>query len=180
MTWPPKLPSHRGAAIAASLPNQPGRQENTKGGTAMRKPMIIAVIVCAVTVGLAAQTPPNSPPQASKQVTFSGCIEKGPSDAAAAPATPAAEARATFILTNVSPAGSGAVGTTGGAKPATKYRLDVDDAKIGPHVGHKVEVTGTVDEQPGPASSPSGAAASASAGPKLKVDSIKMVAATCP
>ena len=27
---------------------------------------------------------------------------------------------------------------------ATSYRLDADDAKLTPHVGHKVEITGTV------------------------------------
>jgi len=143
----------------------------------MREPIILAAIACAVTVGLAAQEPRSSP-QASKQVTFSGCIEKAPSEAAAASAGEAASTN--FILTNASPMGAGAVGTTGATKPAPKYRLDVDDAKITPHVGHKVEVTGTVDEQPGSASSPSGAAASGAVGPKFKVDSIKMVAATCP
>jgi len=141
--------------------------------------MILAAIVCVATVGLSAQTPTSSP-QASKQVTFSGCIEKAPTEAAAAPASPAGEAaRTTFILTNASPAGAGAVGTTGAANPATKYRLDVDDAKITPHLGHKVEVTGTVDQQPAAASSPSGAAASGAISPKLKVDSVKMLAASC-
>ena len=147
----------------------------------MRKTLgsvLLVALVCAVTVGLGAQAPSSSAPQAAKSVTFSGCIEKAPSDAAAAPAAGAAST--TFILTNASPAGSGAVGTAGSAKPAAKYRLDADEAKISPHVGHKVEVTGTVDEQPAPASSPSGAAASGGAGPKFKVESVKMVAAACP
>ena len=141
-------------------------------------PMFLVAIVCAVTVGLVAQEPSRSAPQASKAVTFSGCIEKAPSEAGAAPAAGAASA--TFMLTNATPAGTGAVGTAGAAKPAAKYRLDADDAKISPHVGHKVEVTGTVEEQPASPSSPSGAAASGAISPKLKVDSVKMVAATCP
>ena len=154
-----------------------------------------AGIVSAATVGLMGQAPASSAQPAGKQMTFSGCIEKAPSEGAAATATPA------FILTNVTPAGSGTVGTTGGgAKPETKYRLDADAAKITPHVGHKVEVTGTVDESSSSASapsSPSGApassasassasassasasSASAAAGPKLKVESVKMVAASC-
>jgi hypothetical protein len=144
-------------------------------------PAILAS-VCAVTVGLGAQAPtsaqpPSAQPEASKSVTFSGCVEKAAPDAAAPAAAASAPA---FILTNASPAGSGggAVGTGGSAKPAAaKYRLDADDAKLSPHVGHKVEVTGTIDDKAMP-SAPSGAAA-ASAGPKLKVDSIKMVAATC-
>ena len=143
-------------------------------------PAILAS-VCAVTVGLGAQAPtsaqpPSAQPETSKSVTFSGCLEKAAPDAAAPAAAASAPA---FILTNASPAGSGAVGTGGAAKPAaTKYRLDADDAKLSPHVGHKVEVTGTIDDKAMP-SAPSGAAA-ASAGPKFKVDSIKMVAAACP
>lgn len=140
----------------------------------------LAAIVCAVTVGLVAQAPPSSSaPQSGKQVTFSGCIEKAPAEAGASAAT----APPAFILANAAPAASGSasgtVGTTGGARPASKYRLDADAAKLTPHVGHKVEVTGTVEEMPSSATPPSGATASSAAGPKLKVDSVKMVAATC-
>ena len=134
----------------------------------------ISLIVCALTVGLVAQAPNSSAPPASKQVTFSGCVEKAPSDEASPPAAaPASSAQ--FILTNATATAAGAVGTAG-SKPAPKYRLDVDDAKITPHVGHKVEVTGTLEEQPGSAG---GATASAASGPKLKVDSVKMIAASC-
>jgi hypothetical protein len=138
-------------------------------------------IVSAVSVGLLAQTPPpSSSTQAAKPITLSGCVERAPSDTTTPPAAaPAAGAMsAKFVLTNAAaPAsGAGAVGTTGSTmKPASKYQLDVDDAKITAHVGHKVEVTGTIDEP----SSTSSAAASA-ASPKFKVDSVKMVAATCP
>ena len=136
----------------------------------------LTATVCAVTVGLAAQTPPSSsPPQASKSITLSGCIEKAPAEAGASAAT----APPAFILADAAPAGSGTVGTSGGAKPAAKYRLDADAAKLTPHVGHKVEITGTVDEMSSSATPPSGATASSAAGPKLKVDSVKMVAATC-
>ena len=134
----------------------------------------ISLIVCAMTVGLLAQAPNSSPPASKQQVTFSGCVEKAPSDEAAPPAAaPAASTQ--FILTNASATATGAVGTAG-SKPAAKYRLDVDDAKITPHVGHKVEVTGTLEEQPGSAG---GATASGASGPKLKVDSVKMIAASC-
>ena len=144
----------------------------------------VLVIVCAVTVGLVAQAPNSSAPQASKQVvTFSGCVEKAPSEKApgdeASPAAAAPAASTQFMLTNASAAATtatSAVGTTGSAKPAAKYRLDVDEAKISPHVGHKVEVTGTVEEQTG---STSGTATSSAGGPKLKVDSIKMIASEC-
>ena len=59
---------------------------------------------------------------------------------------------------------------------SSEYRLDADDAKLTPHVGHKVEITGTA-EAAGMAQRPATSRASA---PKLKVDSVKMIAATCP
>jgi hypothetical protein len=157
----------------------------------------LVAFVCAVSVGLGAQAPaspapqqpaaqqPASPPaqqpatpssQASKQMTWSGCVEKAPAESGAAAAS-----STTFILTNaIAAGGSSAVGTAGSAKPAVRYRLDGDDAKISAQVGHKVEVTGTVEEQPSSAAPASGASASASTAPRLKVEAVKMVSATCP
>jgi len=143
--------------------------------------VLIVSIVCAVSVGLVAQAPGSSAAQAGKQVTFSGCVEKAPSEVGSALANLAAGAASTnFILTNASPESPVAVGTAGTAKPSARYRLDVDEAKISPYVGHKVEVTGTLDEQPGSASSPGSAAASGASGPKFKVVSVMTVAAVCP
>ena len=88
-----------------------------------------------------------------------------------------------WVLTNASAAsasGSGAVGTAGGAKPMARYRLDADEAKLSPHAGHKVEVTGTLEEASASATTSSGGSATASAAPALKVSAVKMVAATCP
>jgi len=62
---------------------------------------------------------------------------------------------------------------------APRYRLDdAEQAKIAPHVGHKVEVTGTID--PTSPSATAGATSTAAPAPKLKVDSVKMLASTCP
>jgi len=85
-----------------------------------------------------------------------------------------------FSLTNASPAGAGAVATSGaGASAAKSYRLDGSETTLTPHVGHKVEITGTLEEQR-PASATAGGAASGSANaPTLKVDSVKMVSTTC-
>jgi len=56
---------------------------------------------------------------------------------------------------------------------ASSYRLDAVDSKLSPHVGHKVEISGTL--QPPTAA----AASSATAAPTLKVDNVKMLAASC-
>jgi len=63
------------------------------------------------------------------------------------------------------------------------YRLDSDDSKLTPHVGHKVTIMGTVEPASSSTSSSSSSAsssASASNAPKLKVDTVTMVASSCP
>lgn len=67
--------------------------------------------------------------------------------------------------------------TSASATANSTYRLDAEDSQINPHIGHKVEITGTVEKD---AANSSPSATSAMAEPKLKVDSVKMVAATCP
>jgi hypothetical protein len=71
---------------------------------------------------------------------------------------------------------SSSTGTSGSTSTptASSYRLNGDDAKLTPHVGHKVEISGTLDK-----AGSSSASSSASTSPTLKVDSVKMVAATC-
>jgi hypothetical protein len=67
-----------------------------------------------------------------------------------------------------------------GAHPdvaAKTYRLDADDAKLTPHVGPG-EISGTLVQRRQRTPSASAASSSASV-PKLKVDTVKMVAANC-
>jgi hypothetical protein len=81
-----------------------------------------------------------------------------------------------FVLINIP---NGPVGTSG-AKPGGApsmdkgYRLDGDLETLNPHVGHKVEIAGFVEE---PAAT-NGTATSVN-GPMVKVQSIKMLAETC-
>jgi hypothetical protein len=142
---------------------------------------VFAAVVCAAAVSLSAQTPPPTPPAgaptqpsygASNKVTVTGCVERA-KDSASPTGTSGAAATDTtkFVLNNVagSPTAPETAGTSGSAKPiASSYRLDAEDSKISPHVGHKIEVTGTVDEK-----------AMGAGAAKLKVDTVKMIAATC-
>jgi hypothetical protein len=57
----------------------------------------------------------------------------------------------------------------------TTYRLDADASKLTAHVGHKVEITGTLDKSSSASSSPSSSASE----PQLKVETVKMIAASC-
>jgi hypothetical protein len=115
--------------------------------------------------------------QVASKVSISGCIQNAPTASAtpggAAPAAGGAAAK--FVLSNAKAAtGAGAVGTAGSAVTATRYQLEGEEKTISPHVNHQVEITGTV--QPAGAGAAAGAAA---AGPMLKVESLKMIAAKC-
>jgi len=129
---------------------------------------------------LAAQTTTAAPQQqastkAPEKITITGCVERADQMASAGGASTLGTTvdSLSFVLVDKP---SGAAGTTGvkGSAGDKGYRLDADVAKLNPHVGHKVEITGYVDE---PAAT-NGAANSVN-GPKVKVDSIKMIAETC-
>jgi hypothetical protein len=76
---------------------------------------------------------------------------------------------------------SSSTGTSGSTTPtASSYRLSADDAKLTPHVGHKVEISGTLDKAGSSAStSTSSSSATSTTSPTLKVDTVKMIAASC-
>ena len=117
------------------------------------------------------QAAPREPQPSTVQltkVTIAGCIQNAPPAAPAAGAAPTSPAASKFDLANAKMATSGPVGTTGTAAPAVRYRLDGDEKTITPHLNQQVEITGTVSPAVG------------TAAPMLKVDSVKMVAATCP
>ena len=110
----------------------------------------------------AAPRPQSASGQLTK-TTISGCIQSVPAAAASAPAASKFElARAKMVT----PA---PVGTSGTAATAARYRLEGEEKLITPHLNQQVEITGTVSPASGGATTP-----------MLKVESVKMVAATCP
>ena len=119
----------------------------------------------------------DAPTKAPEKITITGCVERADEVASAGSTLGTTVDSLSFVLINLPP--SGVTGTSGvkGASPAgidKGYRLDADVAKLNPHVGHKVEITGFVDE---PAMT--NAAATAANGPKVKVETIKMISETC-
>jgi hypothetical protein len=136
--------------------------------------------VCAATVfGLAlavasAQTPPPTAQSTAKSITVTGCLKKAEAPTGTS-GTASRMDTTKFLLTNA------AIGTTGSTPPSSavssEYRIDGEDAKLNPHVGHKVELTGTPEPSPSATQPPAASAANA---PKLKVTDVKMVAAACP
>jgi hypothetical protein len=119
---------------------------------------------------------PGAPPQSQSRsapkadaITVEGCIQRGTSGSPTAGTTGttgSAAATAFMLMSATKPAGS-----TATTPIASSYRLDADASKLTPHVGHKVEITGTL-------APPEGGSAAMSS-PKLKVENVKMIAASC-
>ena len=148
----------------------------------MKRPQssLFAAIACVLTVGVSAQTtsPTGGVSQptfgADKKVTITGCLERSNVSVAT---------NDRFVLTTIVPnpaATAGTVGTSGAEKAAeaTSYRLDAKDSKLSRHVGHQLEITGTV-EDPMSATGTPGRSGSAPEAPKLKVETVKMIASSC-
>jgi hypothetical protein len=147
-----------------------------------------AAAAMILSVGLAAQTTPQSgSSSAATTITVTGCIQRAPAGTTATSgttgATSASETK--FVLNHAaaaSPASpTGTSGTTPSPSVASTYRLNADDAKLTPHVGHKVEISGTVDAKATMTSPDSSASSSMSSanGPTLKVETVKMIASSC-
>src|SRR5262249_35789319 len=140
-------------------------------------------IVCVATIGLAAQdslqtSATQRSSSSNDKITVTGCI------AAATPSTTgttgstagaASSADSKYVLNNAmmgsgasstsSTSTTGTAGTPSASSSGRTYRLDADDSKLSPHVGHKVEISGTLEAASGSSSSatsPTGATASAS------------------
>ena len=151
----------------------------------------LAVLLGASLTTLAAQTPSPAAQTASTStptnaVTVEGCIQPSVNAVSATPdavavGTSGSVSTATaYILTRaMKPTGTSGSSAAGSAAIAPTYQLAAEDSKLTPHVGHKVEITGTlVSPAPSASSRPSSAAGVAPA-PTLKVENVKMIADTC-
>jgi hypothetical protein len=125
-------------------------------------------------VGVSAQTPAASQPtqdtkDAAKTATVTGCLKAG-------------DTPDSFMLSDLKWKDDKAVGTAGSATPATPpvsaTSLKLVGSKLSDHVGHTVEVTGTIAKADKPAAAADPAARPAAAA-SLNVSNIKMIAATC-
>jgi hypothetical protein len=174
----------------------------------MKRVITGTFLAATFAVGLSAQSTPSTTPStpstspsspssqtssassdAAKAVTVTGCLKAG-------------DTADSFILSDLKfgdKKGSESVGTSGSAAApaaiasATTLKLKPGASKLTDHVGHTVEVSGTVADKASsgassPSStSPSGAAspgsasssASASSAPALDVKSVKMVSSSC-
>jgi hypothetical protein len=142
-----------------------------------------------------APEPATAPAQNSdaRRITVAGCLQQAPAapvgtsgSAAPAPSTAAtdapaqASADAKLVLANA--VASPSPGAAAPSNPATTpgspdsataqtYRLIANEAALSPHVGKKLELSGTIEE--------SSATSSASGGPMLRVEAGKVIAESC-
>lgn len=146
--------------------------------------MMSLAFACASVLRLDAQTPAGAQSRTSPgKISVTGCVERA--DQMSAPSAPGTTVDSlSFVLIHATKAGAAgrpdAVSTTGTTRDAEKgstYRLNADVSKLNPHVGHKVEVTGSLDAAP--AVDASVDPTSAANAPKLTVDTVKMLSETC-
>ena len=154
----------------------------------------LAAFACAAVVAAQAPPPPQVPaapppspapapsqraPEtkstpASGSLTVTGCVERKAEGSSATPGavgTAGGAGGSGFILTKVTKP-TGTAGSSSAGPVASSYRLEADDSKLSTHVGHKVEIMGTLDRSASSAGKDSDA-------PMLKVDNVKMIAASC-
>ena len=162
------------------------------------------VVIAAQTTTTTPQTITPSAPSPEQKIAVTGCLKEAPSSST----TAGAAAGPTYILTNATTAPvdassatstTGAIGTTGttgstattatagavattGSAPAASgetYQLIANASALTPHVGKKLELTGVLESAAtGNSESTTGADAKANS-PTLRVQSGKIVAASC-
>jgi hypothetical protein len=168
---------------------QPITDQNLQGGYPMKKAIAGSFIAAAFAVGLSAQQPPpqsqapqSQPPMqeskdAAKTITVTGCLKAG-------------DSADSFTLSDLKWGSDKAVGTSGSVTP-TPATPPISDSslklipsastKLNDHVGHTVEVSGTIgDKAAGAAAAADPAAARPAASQTaLNVRNVRMVSATC-
>ena len=152
------------------------------------------------------QSSMSSDQDKGQAVTVTGCIERSSQSAVGtsgststtgsttSSSTTMSKSKSTgFLLTNVTAGTSGdTAAAPSTASTAMSYRLDGNETELAPHVGHKVEITGRVASSeaaattpsrepgaPNPSAAPSATASAQASAPKLKVESVKMIAESC-
>jgi hypothetical protein len=159
----------------------------------MKRIFLTSAFALLVGASLAAQATQSTSPSsasapaasaAANSVVVQGCIQPSVNAVSATPDAVGTAGRSVstataFILTDaMKPTGtSGSSATPSAVEPT--YQLSVEDSKLIPHVGHMVEITGTL-VSPDPSSATAAASAKgAPASPTLKVENVKMIKEAC-
>jgi siroheme synthase len=155
-----------------------------KGWTFIIRSTVIAASCAAVAY---AQAPKTESASAGSKVTVTGCVERADQLNGTGTTSQSLDTDSqSFMLIRAAheTEKSGAAGKTGKSSTmpsmanGNRYRLDGMKSTLSPHVGHEVEINGTMSAPA--SSSASGIDKTSPAGvPTLKIDTIKMIAETC-
>jgi hypothetical protein len=169
-----------------------GLVDNRKEARMTRTLMLTVGAACLATAGLLAQaTTAGSKSSTADRITATGCVEQ------ASQAMPAGSAAAStdvgsqdFVLVKPGASSTGSTSSSTASSTAANrmadsnvmYRLSsLDHAKLAPHVGHKVEITGesSASAAGGKPTTGGSVGTTGSNPPSLTVDSVKMISTTC-
>jgi len=141
------------------------------------------VFACTLCLAFDAQAQQPTAPRSENRLTVTGCVDRAdqylPTGTAAATDVGSQD----YVLvdansTAAAKAPTVATGTAGSVDRKVLYRLlSADGSKLGAHVGHKVELSGTLERTPPAGDEP--VSATGVNAPGLSVDSVKMLSATC-
>ena len=132
-----------------------------------------------------AQAPVAPPPQSSESstITVAGCLQAAPASPTGtsgnAPAVPpaatdapqksdAASGDLKLVLANAVPSPAGATASASSSSAPRTYQLIANEGSLKPHLGKKLELTGTLEDKDSKDSSP-----------KLRVEAGKVIADAC-
>ena len=138
-------------------------------------------------------TQPGAQATGSSRVVLTGCVDRADQLIPAGSTIGTTVDSLDLVLTHaeladsphpvsVAPTGtSGASGASGSNGIGSIYKLDGPLSTLNPHVGHRVEITGTRVPSATAAPPPSSNAVnpSAASAPTIKVESVKLIAETC-
>jgi len=152
----------------------------------MKKSLVVSLSLAVLGVcraGLGAQEPRSTKanPSSPNTVTLVGCVDRADQLNASSPSTTADSL--SFVLTHADRDGKAAASkptadTRSAIEAGSIYKLDGAVATLNPHVGHKGQVTGTVEPTAAGTTGTTDPGSAANA-PRLHVKSIKMLAETC-
>jgi hypothetical protein len=143
------------------------------------------IICCAgCSKGAVPSSKDNSPAiDPVAQITIVGCVQ--PADQTATNAVGSNDTK--YMLTHAKSgnrdanAPTGTSGSSTGSRPsAGTYRLNGSDTTLSPEVGHQVEIVAVVEDREATPAGTAGRPGTAAPAPKLKVETIKMIAVPCP
>jgi hypothetical protein len=155
----------------------------------MKRLLLLAGLAVAVgSASLMAQDTPKPQTTTKDTISVSGCLQAGTTPDTFMLSNVTQTATASTATGTAGSATASASATTGAKSTDTKYELVASGTvNLKPHVGHKVEITGTPSDAKGTTgttgSTPSTATSSATgAAPakKITVTAVKHVAASCP